>query len=119
MISTQPSASQTLVTPTLAGQTLGRQPYWRQIVRRVLQEPTTIIGLVLVLLFVVAAITAPLISPYDPLFQNISASLTPPSRDYLLGTDKLGRDMLSRMIYGSRISIGVGFAVVVMAGLFG
>src|SRR3954447_19151175 len=103
----------------LSSQTPRRQTLGRQILRRLLQEPTTVIGLVLMLIFVVAALTAPLISPYDPLFQNISASLTPPSLHYWLGTDKLGRDLLSRMIYGARISIGVGFAVVVMAGIFG
>jgi peptide/nickel transport system permease protein len=96
-----------------------RQSRVRQLLRRVLQEPTTLAGLVLLLIFVVMAITAPLISPYDPLHQNISASLTPPSAHYWLGTDKLGRDLFSRMIYGARISIGVGFAVVVMAGVFG
>jgi peptide/nickel transport system permease protein len=91
----------------------------RQILRRLLQEPTTVIGLVLVVLFALLALTAPLISPYDPLFQNISVSLTPPSPGYLLGTDKLGRDLLSRMLYGARISLRVGLIVVVSAGTFG
>ena len=91
----------------------------RQIFRRLLQEPTTVVGLVLIVFFALLALTAPMLSPYDPLFQNISASLTPPSPDYLLGTDKLGRDLLSRMLYGARISLRVGLIVVVSAGTLG
>ncbi|HXF64661.1 MAG TPA: nickel transporter permease [Caldilineaceae bacterium] len=91
----------------------------RQTLRRLLREPATMAGLLLLAVFVLLAIFAPLLSPYDPLFQNISASLTPPSREYLLGTDKLGRDILSRMLYGTRISLLVGVAVVTAAGLFG
>ena len=91
----------------------------RQIFRRLLQEPTTVVGLVLIVFFALLALTAPVLSPYDPLFQNISASLTPPSPDYLLGTDKLGRDLLSRMLYGARISLRVGLIVVVSAGTLG
>jgi peptide/nickel transport system permease protein len=94
-------------------------PPRRQILRRLLQEPTTIAGLVLLVAFALLAVAAPLISPYDPLFQNISASLTPPSSGYWLGTDKLGRDLFSRMLYGARISLRVGLLVVVSAGTFG
>lgn len=83
--------------------------------RRLLREPTAAFGLLLLLFFVLLALLAPLLSPYDPLFQNISASLTPPSADYWLGTDKLGRDLLSRMLYGARISLWVGSAVVLAA----
>jgi peptide/nickel transport system permease protein len=94
-------------------------PLRRQIFRRLLQEPTTVVGLVLLVLFALLALAAPLISPYDPLFQNISAGLTPPSPGYWLGTDKLGRDLLSRMLYGARISLRVGLLVVASAGVIG
>ena len=87
--------------------------------RRLAKEPTTVAGLILLVVFVLLAIFAPLLSPYDPLFQNISASLTPPSHNYWFGTDKLGRDMLSRMLYGARISLLVGMAVVAVASSFG
>ncbi|MEZ4735513.1 MAG: ABC transporter permease [Caldilineaceae bacterium] len=83
--------------------------------RRLLREPTAAFGLLLLLFFGGVALAAPLLSPYDPLFQNISASLTPPSADYWFGTDKLGRDLLSRMLYGARISLWVGSAVVLAA----
>jgi peptide/nickel transport system permease protein len=91
----------------------------RRAFRRLFREPATVIGLLLLLLFVLLALFAPLLSPYDPLYQNISASLTPPSPAYPLGTDKLGRDMLSRMLYGARISLLAGMAVVFAAGAFG
>jgi peptide/nickel transport system permease protein len=91
----------------------------RRTLRRVLREPTTLAGLLLLLVFVLLALLAPLLSPYDPLFQNISASLTPPSPGHWLGTDKLGRDLLSRMLHGARISLTVGLSVVAAAGLAG
>jgi peptide/nickel transport system permease protein len=94
-------------------------PHRRQIARRLLNEPTTLLGLGLLAVFTLLAILATFLSPYDPLFQNISASLTPPSADYLLGTDKLGRDILSRMLHGARISLRVGVVVVASAGSFG
>lgn len=87
--------------------------------RRVLREPTTMFGLIMVAIFIVLALFAPLLSPVDPIKQNIPASLTPPSADFWLGTDKLGRDILSRILYGTRISLTVGLAVVFGAGSFG
>lgn len=86
---------------------------------RLRQEPTTIAGFLILGLFILMALLAPLLSPYDPLAQNISHSLAPPSLEHLLGADKLGRDMFSRMLYGARISIVVGLAVVAMAGSLG
>ena len=65
-------------------------------------------SIVVILLFVVSFL-APLISPYDPGEINLQIVLTAPSRSHLLGTDQLGRDVLSRMIWGSRISLKVGF----------
>ena len=88
-------------------------------IRRLLKEPTTIFGLALLVIFTFLALFAPLLSPLDPIKQNIPASLTPPGADFLLGTDKLGRDILSRILFGARISLFVGLAVVAGAGLFG
>jgi peptide/nickel transport system permease protein len=88
----------------------------RQFLRQLLREPTTIFGL---LLFVVLALLAPFISPHDPLAPNVQASLTPPSAAYPLGTDKLGRDLLSRLLYGAQISLRSGILVVLGAGTFG
>lgn len=73
------------------------------------------IGLGLLALIVLAAIFAPWISPHDPLEQNIVYRLEPPSAEFWLGTDSYGRDVLSRLIYGSRISLFVGFGAIVIA----
>lgn len=87
--------------------------------RRLAKEPTTLFGLAMLVSFTFLALFAPILSPVDPIKQNIPASLTPPGPEFLLGTDKLGRDILSRILFGSRISLFVGLAVVGGAGLFG
>ena len=85
-----------------------RRPAWRR-------SPLTVIGLVLVALLAFIAATAPLIAPADPLKQELSQRLKPPSAEHWLGTDQLGRDLLSRMIYGARISLLIGLVVVGLA----
>lgn len=88
--------------------------------RRLRKEPTAFVGLLLVLLFFALAILAPVISPFGPNTQDIIGSkLAPPSAKHWLGADILGRDMVSRMLYGARISVFVGLAVVAVAGSFG
>ncbi len=76
-------------------------------------------GLGLVGLFACFAMLAPWISPHDPRTLNLIGRLQPPSASALFGTDELGRDILSRIIYGARISLSVGFAVVGLSLLFG
>ncbi len=70
------------------------------------------LGLFLVLAMSALAILAPLIAPYDPTALNLDAILMPPSLAHPLGTDGLGRDVLSRMLYGGRVSLWVGFVAV-------
>jgi peptide/nickel transport system permease protein len=84
-----------------------------------LRQPAIAVGAVVMLVFLQAALLAPLIAPYGPLEQNISAGLQPPSAAHLFGTDKLGRDVFSRIVYGARISLFVGVAVVLMSGVIG
>jgi peptide/nickel transport system permease protein len=91
----------------------------RRAVRRVVRQPAVAAGLLIMLLFVLAALLAPLITPFDPLAQDVVNGLKPPSATHLLGTDKLGRDIFSRMLYGARISLLVGLAVVALAGALG
>jgi peptide/nickel transport system permease protein len=79
------------------------------------RNPLVVIGAVVVLAWVLAAIFAPLLAPYGPLTQKVTDRLKPPSPAHLFGTDELGRDILSRVIYGARISIPVGVLVVVVA----
>ncbi len=84
-----------------------------------LRQPAILAGVVILLIFAAAALLAPLISPTDPLKQNVVAGLRPPAPTSLMGTDKLGREIFSRMLYGARISLGVGAAVVLIAGSIG
>ena len=70
-------------------------------------------------LFLLTALLAPVISPYDPIVQTLVDRRQPPSPEYLLGTDDLGRDMLSRLVYGSRKSLQVGVVSVSLAILVG
>jgi len=83
------------------------------------RQPAVAAALIILLLFGLAAVFAPLLSPNDPLAQNVVAGLSPPSAEHLLGTDKLGREMLSRMLYGARISLVVGVLVVLSASSLG
>lgn len=77
------------------------------------------LGLILLAVIVLAALLAPWLAPYDPLEQNIANRLEPPSAEYWLGTDSYGRDVLSRLFYGARISLVVGFTAIVIAMLIG
>jgi peptide/nickel transport system permease protein len=76
-------------------------------------------GAVVILGLVIVAVFAPLIAPCDPYEQNLKSMLSQPSREHLLGTDELGRDLLSRIIYGARISLLVGVVAVSIAGVIG
>jgi peptide/nickel transport system permease protein len=77
------------------------------------------VGFVLLAAIVVVAIFAPWIAPHDPLEQNIVTRLEPPSSEFLLGTDGYGRDVLSRLIYGARVSLAVGFLAILIAMVIG
>jgi peptide/nickel transport system permease protein len=70
-------------------------------------------------LFILMAVFAPLIAPYDPLQQDLAGKFAPPSRAHLMGQDELGRDILSRVIYGARISLTAGLAAVAVATVVG
>jgi peptide/nickel transport system permease protein len=73
--------------------------------RRFMKEPTAILGLVIIVFFLLAALLAPWVAPYDPLKADIPASLAAPGAAHLMGADKLGRDILSRIMHGARISM--------------
>jgi peptide/nickel transport system permease protein len=78
-----------------------------------------IIGGSLVILALMTAIFAPVLAPQDPTSQLLEERLDPPSRGHPLGQDELGRDVLSRLIYGARVSVSVGLTVVLLAGFVG
>lgn len=77
------------------------------------------IGIGLLALIVLAAVFAPLIAPHDPLKQNILFRLTAPSAKFWFGTDSYGRDVFSRLLYGARISLAIGFLSVLIAMVVG
>ena len=85
---------------------------------RMLRNRMVFFWIIVLLLLVISAVFAPLVAPQDPLEQSADL-LEPPSREHLFGTDELGRDILSRVIFGARISLTVGFVAVAMAGVVG
>jgi peptide/nickel transport system permease protein len=87
--------------------------------RRHYPPPSVIIGLAIVVLIAFSALAAELVSPYRPTTQNLRERLQPPSPEHLLGTDTLGRDILSRVIYGAQVSLKVGVLGVGLSGSFG
>ena len=79
------------------------------------RDPGALVGAGIVLVVLLAAIFAPLIAGWDPLAQDLSNQAQPPNAHHLLGTDKLGRDLFARILYGARISIRIGFVAVGLA----
>ena len=84
----------------------------RRALRRLLRRRGAMLGLVIVLIFIVLAVFAPLIAPYDPVATSWSAVRVAPSADYWFGTDEIGRDVLSRVIWGARASLLAGLVSV-------
>lgn len=91
----------------------------KMMTNRFKKNKRAMLGLWMVLVFIVVAIFAPMIAPYDPIEQNMEIMLDPPSLKHPLGTDEFGRDMLSRIIYGAQISLAIGTVGVLIAVIFG
>ena len=87
----------------------------REVWRRLKRNRAAIVGGIIVILFVATAILAPWLSPYHPNEGDLTKRLKAPDREHLLGTDPLGRDVLSRVIYGARISLQIQIVAVVIA----
>jgi len=87
--------------------------------RFVRSQPLGAVALTLIAFFVVVAALAPWISPYDPMAQHREAVMMPPSADFLFGTDDLGRDVFSRVLYGARTSLLISVATLLCGGLIG
>jgi peptide/nickel transport system permease protein len=94
--------------------------YWQSVAYRLRHDPVTLAFGAVVLLIVLAAIFAPWVAPFDPYKESIVGRLKPFGwRDHLLGTDELGRDMLSRILYGGRVSLLMGVMPVLIASMIG
>ena len=91
----------------------------RILVRALLRHRLAIVGLVVVLAVTTMAVLAPVLAPYDPYRQNLRRVLQPPSSTHWLGTDNVGRDLLSRVIYGARVSLFVGFTATLVSAVLG
>ena len=83
------------------------------------RHPIILCGLTLLIIMLLIAIFAPLIAPYDPIRVNPIARMKPPSAEHWFGTDHLGRDVFSRVIYGGQVSLLVGFSVAALSTVFG
>lgn len=77
------------------------------------------LGIIICLFWIVMAVIAPIVAPYDPIVQDLTLRLKPPSSEHLFGTDNFGRDIFSRVIYGGRYSLLAGCLTVIMAGVIG
>lgn len=106
-----PGAS-TAFVPRRGAHTIG-------ILRRLVKNPSGSIGLLVLLLLILIAMFAPELAPHSPIEQDYTAVLHPPSWNHPFGTDNLGRDVLSRVIYGTRVSLRVGFFPIAAAFLIG
>ena len=96
-----------------------RRTRGRRFVRTLTSDPWTVFGGVVVFLFILVAIFGPLVAPSLPTQGNILERLKPPSTRYIFGTDGLGRDLLSRILYGARLSAVMGTLAVVASGSLG
>lgn len=84
-----------------------------------LRNPSAVIGALIIILVALMAILAPWIAPYDPISINLADRLSPPSPQHWFGADELGRDILSRIMHGARVSLIIGLVVIAIAGGLG
>lgn len=96
-----------------------RPSRWKEIWEIALRNRLTLTGFAIVALVVLVGLLAPVLAPYDPNEMNIPARLQAPGAEHLFGTDEMGRDILSRVMYGARISIAVGVIIVAVSAAIG
>lgn len=91
----------------------------KNILRFLLRSPTSLFGLIVLALLIISAVFAPVLANHDPYTQNLTNILQPPGNGHYFGTDELGRDVYSRLIWGSRISLKIIFLVSIVVGPIG
>ena len=101
----------TLTTP--------QRSFFRTVMRRIIRSNGGIIGGGYVIILIIVAMVAPILTPYDPIKMSPTEALQPPSWEHPAGTDRLGRDIMTRIIFGARISLQMGFISVGIALIFG
>jgi ABC-type dipeptide/oligopeptide/nickel transport system permease subunit len=118
-LSSSPTATTELTAVATGVERTGSSSLWRDAIRRLLRNRLAMLGLMVVILLCLVAILADFLAPYTYTKVNFGRLNEAPSRDYPLGTDQIGRDMLSRMIYGARVSMLVGLGAQVIVVLIG
>ncbi len=122
------SAVETLLLPAtnpnaalLSAETKGwpRLKGLRTVVRFLRRNPMTLVGVIIVLAWIVIAVLAPVIAPYSPTVQAFKVRNKPPSAEHWFGTDELGRDIFSRVLYGAQLSLPIGFILISLASVIG
>lgn len=92
---------------------------WRRSMRALLRNKVAIVGVSVLVIWAVVALIAPIVAPYDPVAQDVYNRLSQPSREHLFGTDDMGRDVFSRVLYGARISIPSGVLIIIIELIIG
>ena len=99
---------------------------WSKLRKRIFKNHSFLIGAIILIVIFLVAVLAPLIAPHDPYDQDLARRLMNPfwhekktAEEFLLGTDKVGRDYLSRLIYGAQISLLIGFSTMLISGFIG
>jgi peptide/nickel transport system permease protein len=108
-----------LAATALERETTGHKRFQQRWLRSLLENRLAIASAIILILLGLMAIFAPLLAPYDPEFIDPSIRLLGPSSEHRLGTDEFGRDVLSRVIYGARVSLLIGLSVTLIAALIG
>ncbi len=108
--------STTALSPTIPSKRLAvaRRGPWRRVGALAAQKPLGTASALILLLLVLMAIFAPLVAPYDPLKTSLLDTRKPPSLQHLFGTDEVGRDQLSRIIFGAQVTLLIGFSAVML-----
>jgi ABC-type dipeptide/oligopeptide/nickel transport system permease subunit len=89
------------------------------VLARLARDKVAVLAAIVLALFVIGSLLAPLVAPYDPYLTNLTKVMQPPSAQHWLGTDNAGRDILSRLFYGTRNTLAMGLAGVLIGGLLG
>ena len=91
----------------------------KAVLRRLYKNPHVVVGATIMLIFILMAILAPILAPHDPFDQVAARRLLPPGGEHLMGTDNLGRDILSRLMFGARVTLVLSFSATAIGGVIG
>ena len=119
MFNKQKKFEETVLSGEYSNDDIEYSSYYKDSFKRLKKNKMAMLCAIIILLLVIIAVFAPVLAPYDPDVQDYANILKAPSKAHLLGTDEYGRDILSRIIYGTRVSLSVGLLAQVLATLIG